>query len=256
MLQAHSPLWHYLWISPNVLLLVLGFFLWKQRKHRLYPVFFAFTIVGALEQLAIYVADVAPTVTPAAWWRVFWIGLLAEGLLKFCLIGEILAHAFFAYTSIAKLGKLLVGGVGAALVFAAAIAAARAPYDSRFGIVSGAHLLQQTIYITETGLLVLIFLFAAYFRIRLSRATFGIAIGLGVSACIHLATWAIASNGGLPDSNRVVLDFVNMATYHACVLIWFYFLLVPPKAAKKSAVSLPENNLALWNRELERLLHS
>jgi hypothetical protein len=81
-------------------------------------------------------------------------------------------------------------------------------------------------------------------------------MGLGVSACIHLATWAIAANGGLPDSNRVVLDFLNMATYHACVLIWFYFLLVPPKVAKESAVSLPENNLALWNRELERLLHS
>jgi len=45
-----------------------------------------------------------------------------------------------------------------------------------------------------------------------------------------------------------------MGTYHACVLMWFYYLLVPEKVVTKSAVPLPENNLAVWNRELERLL--
>ena len=45
-----------------------------------------------------------------------------------------------------------------------------------------------------------------------------------------------------------------MATYHLCVFIWFYYLLVPAKATVKPKVSLPENNLAVWNRELERLL--
>jgi hypothetical protein len=46
-----------------------------------------------------------------------------------------------------------------------------------------------------------------------------------------------------------------MATYHICVVIWIYYLLVSQKVAAKSAVLLPENNLALWNQELERLLH-
>jgi hypothetical protein len=46
-----------------------------------------------------------------------------------------------------------------------------------------------------------------------------------------------------------------MGTYHICVLIWFYYLLVPQKVAAKPAVSLPEDNLAVWNRELERLIH-
>jgi hypothetical protein len=45
-----------------------------------------------------------------------------------------------------------------------------------------------------------------------------------------------------------------MAIYHVCVLIWFYYLLVPEKIVTTSAVFLPENNLDIWNRELERLL--
>jgi hypothetical protein len=62
------------------------------------------------------------------------------------------------------------------------------------------------------------------------------------------------TNAGFPAYYRNLLNFLNMATYHACVLIWFYYLLLPQKSATTSAVSLPENTLAIWNRELERLL--
>jgi len=64
------------------------------------------------------------------------------------------------------------------------------------------------------------------------------------------------ANGGLAESpdKRVLLDFVNMATYHVCVLIWFYYLLARQEAAAKPPGSLPPNNLDVWNRELERLL--
>jgi hypothetical protein len=64
----------------------------------------------------------------------------------------------------------------------------------------------------------------------------------------------VIANAGLPDQTRYLLDFLEMATYHVCVLIWFYYLLVPRKAATKPAVPLPENNLEVWNRELERLV--
>ena len=138
---------------------------------------------------------------------------------------------------------------------AAAVAAGFAKKDTMFGIVTGAHLLEQTIYLVASGLLVFIFGFSAYFRLTPSRPVFGIALGLGISACVHLATWAILANGGLPTAKRGILDFVNMATYHICVLIWSYYLLVPAKTTVNLAVALPENNLDIWNRELERLVH-
>ena len=255
MLQPHSFLWHYLWVGPNVLLLVLALLLRRLRVHERYTFFIVFAVAIAIEQLTIYVTDVIPAVSPETWWRVFWAGLMFEGLLKFALVGEIFAHIFDEYHSVAALGKFLIRAVGITLVLTAAIAAAYAPADSLFGIVSGAHLLEQTIYLIESGLLVFIFLFSAYFSLRPTRPILGIALGLAASACVHLATWGIVANGGLPESQRVILDFVNMAAYHFCVLIWFFFLLVPQKVALKSAVALPENNLEVWNRELERLVH-
>jgi hypothetical protein len=255
MLQAHSLLWHYLWVAPSLLLLVLACRLWQRSLQRRYAFFLAFALASAVEQLTLYACDLMPSVTAATWWKVFWVGLFVEGILKFALVGEIFAQAFNAYASIAKLGTRLIRGIGITLVLAAAIAAGFAPKDSLFGIVSGAHLLQQTIYLIECGLLLFIFVFSSYFSIHLSRPVFGIALGLAVSGCVHLATWAVAANSGLPPERRIILDFVNMATYHVCVLIWFYYLLVPGRVAIKSIVSVPEHSLEVWNQELERLLH-
>jgi hypothetical protein len=255
MLQAHSSLWHYLWVAPNLFLLVLAVLLWRRGIVRQFPAFLAFAILGSVGQLVVYAADILPPVSAATFWRVFWVDLILEGILKLALVGEIFALVFGAYASLARLGKTFIRGTGIVLVFAAAVAAAYAPRSEAFGIIHGAFLLEQTTYLIECGVLVSIFVFSAYFHLTWPRQVFGIALGLSISACIHLATWAMIDNSGLPYSTRITLTFVNMATYHVCVLLWFYYLLVPHKVATKSAVPLPENNLDVWNRELERFVH-
>ena len=45
--------------------------------------------------------------------------------------------------------------------------------------------------------------------------------------CEHMATYSVMATGALPYNRYYLLDFLNMATYHVCVLIWFYYLLVP-----------------------------
>jgi hypothetical protein len=253
MLHAHSLLWHYLWVAPNILLLALAAVLWRSLRKQ-FPIFLLFAFATAIEQLAVYAADILPSISATTWWYILWASLLVEALLKFALIGEIFGHVFGLYSSLAKVGRTLVTAVGVVLVFVASVTAAYTPKNNPHWIVSGAHVLEQTIYMIECGLILFLFLFAAYFKLRWDRAAFGIALGLGLSGCVHLATWALMANGDLVGSSSIFLVFLNMATYHLSVLIWIYYLLVPQKVATTSAVSLPENNLAIWNRELERLL--
>jgi hypothetical protein len=101
---------------------------------------------------------------------------------------------------------------------------------------------------------VFLFLIAAYFHLSWDRLSFGILLGFGISSCVHLATWAIIANASPSDHARTLFAFLIMGTFHLCVLIWLYYVLVPQKVVKKSVVPLPEDNLAVWNRELERLL--
>lgn len=255
MLQAHSLLWHYLWVAPNLLLLLLALLLWRRKTAHQFPAFFVFAIVSSIGQLAVYAADILPAVGGRTYWYVVWGDLVLEGVLKFVLIGEIFALLFGSYESVAELGRTLIRSTGIVLVFVAALTAAYAPKSELVGLVAGANLLEQTTYLIECGVLVSIFFFSAYFHLSWPRQVFGIALGLSISACVHLATWGLIENGALLRSTRLFLVFANMAIYNLCVLVWFYYLLVRGKVAVKSAVPLPENNLDVWNRELERLVH-
>ena len=59
MLQAHSFLWNYLWVAPNVLVLSLGIILSRRREFRsAFPAFVAFAILCSLADLAAFAADV------------------------------------------------------------------------------------------------------------------------------------------------------------------------------------------------------
>jgi hypothetical protein len=254
MLQPHSLLWHYLWIGPHILQGVLALLLWRRGLHRQFPVFFAYLLYGAAEESVLYVMDVVPLGSETAWWVVFSIGLVIEGIFRLAVMGELFFHLLRSRPAIAKVGGRLITGAGAVLVLLATIAAAYVPVDSKQFVISyRANLLQQTLYMIECGLILFLFVFTAIFKLTWDRATLGIGLGRGISSSVHLATWAVMANG-VSNSNRILLDFLNMATYHVCVLLWFYYLLVPQKSVTTSAVRLPENNLDIWNRELERLL--
>jgi hypothetical protein len=248
-MQAHSLLWHYLWLGPQVLQIVLAVFLWHRGLHRRFPAFVTYLVFEAAEAITLYGMDVLPQVSGRTWWLTFCVGLVIEGFIRLAVIGELFLHLLRDRPAIAKVGSRLISVMGAVLVLLAASAATFAPLDrQQFAIGYRAHILQQTLYLIECGLIVFLFLFAAYFRLTWDKATLGIGLGRGISSAVHLATWAVMANGVLPHK------FLDFAPYHLCVLIWFYYLLVPQKKATTSAVSLPENSLATWNRELERLL--
>lgn len=254
MLQAHSFLWNYLWVAPNLFLWVLAISLWRRGLSRQIPAFIAFAVLSAAGELAAFVADVAPSVSALNYWRIDWMSLIVESFLKFVVIGEVFSRVFNPYPAVSRLGRNLVTGLGAALVLLSGLVAGFAHGDSTFRIVAGAHILEQTVFMIESGLILFLFLFAAHFRLSWDRLSFGILMGLGISACVHLATWSVISNASPSERVRTLFAFLIMATYHFSVLVWFYYLLVPGKVAVKSASPLPENNLSLWNRELERLL--
>jgi hypothetical protein len=254
MLQVHSPLWNYLWVAPNVLLLILCFYLWKRGLHREFPFFFAFALSNGIGDLVSYAADVLPFVSAMTYWHIVWVSGIVQGVLKLATIGEIFHKLFGPYASVARLGKVLIQVVGAVFVLAAAIAATYNPWGHSPGIMIGAAILQQSTFLIECGLFVFIFIFASYFHLRWPRQVFAIALGLSVSACVHLATWGLSTNGGFPLSTRVLLSTINAVVFHLIILSWFYYLLVPEGLSVQTPTPLPENNLALWNRELERLL--
>jgi hypothetical protein len=252
MLQPHSLLWRYLFLGPSIFLALLAVLMWRRGLHREFPAFFYYAIVECVGAGVLYATDVSPSVSAAIYWRSSFSFLVVETFIKFLVIGEVFTHLLRNYPPLGRLAKGLIGGVGVILVFAATVIAAYANPGS-FWLISATRILGRSVSVVQCGLILFLFAFAVYFHLNWDRATFGITLGFGVVASVYLAYWALMA-GWLFGKKSYLLDFANMATYHVCVLIWFYYLLLPQKSALTSAVSLPENSLAIWNRELERLL--
>jgi len=253
MFQPHSVLWHYLWVAPNLLLVVLASILWKQGLHKKFRGFYIYAWFQAVQWAVLYSIDLMPSVPAVDYWRIYWFGVLLESIVLFVLISDIFGDVFGSYAALARVGRLLIRWGGAFLLITATIVAAGAPIDNRTWLASTSQIMQEAMYIVVSGLVVLLFVSGAYFRLAWNRRVFGIALGLGITGCVHLATWAIRANFGVVRNSNL-LDIANLATSHVVVLMWYYYLLVPQKVAAKSVVALPENTLALWNRELGRLL--
>jgi hypothetical protein len=254
MLQAHSFLWNYLWVAPNLYLFALGVLTWRRGLSRQVPYFVAFALLNPTMDIGRFILDVTPAASADSFWIFSWGAIIVESLLKFLVIGEAFSRLLQLYPSLARLGKFLISGFGAVLVLLAALAAALSRDASAVRIVSGFHVLAQTQYIVQFGLTVFVFVFVAYFRLTWDRLSFGILQGFGLASCVFLTTWAILANTNVSDHGRTLLDFLNFATYHFYVLLWAYYVLVPGRVAARVPALIPEHNLELWNRELERLL--
>ena len=252
MLQPHSLLWHYLWIAPHALLALLALFMWRRGVHKEFPAFFLYAVFESVGEGIIYAIDVSPSASPTIYWWSYLCFLVVEVFIKLAVIGEVFTHLLRRYPSLGKLGKTLITAVGVILVFTATIIAAFTN-PTPFWLISATRILGRSLSVVQCGLILFLLIFATHFHLRWNRSVFGITVGCGIVASLDLAYWALMA-GWLFGTKTYLLDFLNMGTYHACVLIWCYYLLVPQKNTTTSAVFLPEHNLDIWNRELERLL--
>ena len=123
MLQAHSFLWHYLWLAPNVLNSILAVLLWRRGLYRKHPIFFCYLIVAAGKEFTMYALDISPRIDPLTWWKADWIGTIAETLVKFGVVAELLHQLLHPWPVLARTGRNLVSGAGAFLILVAAVIA-------------------------------------------------------------------------------------------------------------------------------------
>jgi hypothetical protein len=233
--SPHPFLWHYLWVAPHILLIVLAVLTWRRKICKLSPAFFAYLVFEAIQGLTLYVMDRLPSVSDNAYWRADIVSLFIEALVKLAVIWELYSHLVRPRPSVVRLGTRLIVCAGTVLAALAAVAAEYAPI-ANYAIVSHAQILEEAIYIIESGLLLFTFLFAAYQHLTWDRRDFGIALGLGISACVGLGVIAIYANR-IFFAGRYLLDFLNAGTYHLCVLIWFYYLLSPESRSPASVKS-------------------
>lgn len=245
-------LWHYLWIAPHLFLFGVAFGMWRKGLVRQFPVFFAYVVEEIVQFLVMYPMVLLPSVSALTFLK---FDVLAVGLstgLRFGVIHEIFAYAFRNYPALAAFGKPAYRWGSATLLMIALLAAAFVGGKDPQHTLAVLSVLSRTASFLQCCLLLALFLSSAYLALSLRNQVFGIALGLGVFACVDLAVAAIRSEYG--TQHTTALNYVTMSVYHLCVFIWLAYLWLPEKVPQFAVNSLPEHDLETWNQELQRLI--
>jgi hypothetical protein len=240
-----------LWIAAFLLQVAVTARIIVRRLFRDYPLFLAYSIKHILSFLTLFFLNQYGS---AESYRHFYIGWeVVDLLLKFGMIGELLAHIFASYKSIREWGTTIVRGTSVVLVLAAVMVAAFSNLADRQSFLSRFFALERSAEIVQGGLLFLLLGFCYALALRWKQPSLGIAFGLCVITCVNLAVFTLRAELG--GSHDQILSLTASVGYDLGVLVWLVTLYTQPRTVRSLArSSVPAWDVASWNQALMELL--
>jgi|SRR5215471_4547475 len=247
------PFFYYLWIAPHVLQMIVLLLVIRRKLYRQFPMFLLYTAFELFQFVVLFAAaNGAGNFTDEQYRNMFSLGSAISTGLRFGVIYDICAHMLRDYPGLNDLGRSLFRWATVVLLLVATGAAAVTHGHGVFNPVILLSVLDRTASIMQCGLVLLLFLFSRYFVLSWRNCAFGLSLGFGIFASVELATSAIRSQIGSIRADY--LDLVVMGAYHCCVLVWAFYLAMPERNTYDTPKKPPDDDLDVWNRELERLL--
>ena len=252
---------YYLWIGPHLL---LGLFLWiflRRGMQKNFPWFFAYVGYELVEFVVTFAISFPGGRNPAQSlnlyrWFVVW-GLGISSVLGIGVIYELVNRIILSCSPAADTLRSALRWSGAGLVLLIAIASSQmgGSQISGLGITRVMGVFQVLDFASsalEVGLLAFLFLFSRILRISWAGLPVGIAVGLGIVGSVELSAAGLLSVFG--PHRYALLDVVRLSGFHACVLVWLGYAVLPKREAKFSGALRQPSELELWDLELQRMV--
>ena len=97
-MHPHSFLWHYLWIAPHALQIIIVIVMMRRGLLREFPVFFTYTVFQIVEGGTLFILDHSAAVSGYQYWCAHSVGLAIDIVLRFAIIYEVFTSVFRNYT--------------------------------------------------------------------------------------------------------------------------------------------------------------
>jgi hypothetical protein len=244
-------LFYYLWIVPHILLAVILVLMVRRRLYKQFPSFLLYSAFELFQFIVLFAVFIRTGSLAGDQYRgVFSLGTAISTVLRFGVIYEIFTELFRHYNRLSELGKGWFRWATVILLLIG-VALAGTHGSGADGFLLIVPTLDRTVSLMQCGLLMFLFLLSRYFALTWRNRAFGIALGFGILASFDLANSAIRSQIGV---GSYLLDYLGMVAYHGCVVVWIFYLTAPERTTYRTPKKLPEDDLVVWNEELQRLL--
>jgi len=250
MISQHF-IWLYLWVAPHVLLAAVAGVMLRARRHRDFPVFFSYLLFEILQFCVLF------AVSRLEWHmsmyvKVDLLGRAGSIAFRFGIIQELLEAPVTHSAQLRRTMARMLRCAAAVLALLALVFIGSVYSWSLREMIFPAYAIDQTLNILQCGLLVFVFLWHRFLRLKMQDFVVGVALGMGLVAGLEPLLHALKDSRAV-DSH--VVDLVRMAVYHVSVLIWLYFAKANEVFTSDSAVaSFPDARK--WAVELGRVIWS
>jgi hypothetical protein len=236
-----------LWIAHPVLQLGVGAAMLRHKLHRTFPVFFSYIGFQILSFCLLYPMYQWGTYTYAQYFWFYWACAAVDLVLGFMVIHEVFQDVFRQYHTLKDLGSVLFKWAALVMLLVAFVVAASSPSGYEGPIVQAIVTVQRCVRVAQVGLILFLMVFSRYLGSSWRQRSFGISLGLGVSAAVELGTLAFHVSG---HASEVWVNAITVVADNVAILIWFTYVMLNRSAQAPEASSVASHR---WERGLAEL---
>ena len=180
-----------LWIAHPVLQLAVAAAMFRCKLHRAFPVFFAYICFQILAFCFLFPMSsqwVSASYTVFFW--SYWACAAVNLVLGFMVIYEIFLDVFRPYYTLKDLGSVLFKWAALVMSLVAFVVAASSPTGDQGPIVEAVITVTRCVRVAQVGLVLFLLVFSRYLGVSWKQHSFGLSMGLGLSAGVELGTLA------------------------------------------------------------------
>jgi hypothetical protein len=252
-MSDYGFLFKYLWIAPHIFQAVLCVLLVRRKLVADHPAFFSYSVWECFQFVLLLALYRYRGISDDQYMEIYLAGACVSSLLRFTVVYEVFRRLFRDYAVLTAFGRVLYRSSVVTLILASVILVAWTTRDTHNHVAIWVNVIDRMVSIVQCGLLVVLFATSRMLGFSWRNLSFGIALGLGLFASVQLAVVAIRAAYG-PATQIVFLNYLTMATYHVCVLVWLFYASVPERYAHFEPRALRDNALQDWNLALKRII--
>lgn len=248
---------YYLWIAPNLLLLITLLWIFLRNWQRQYRVFVAYLFLQLAYFVCGFTIDSLGARHPASRATYLWIlivGVVLSALLELGVLYQLAVALIFSRLTRAKQLRAVLRWSAGILVLLGVVIAASLAWTSPEHLLNISQTVNIAAYSVAFGLLLTIVVLAKVLSIPLRSLSAGIALGFGIAAAGEMAGSGVLSELGKNKNGYIAADLVRMSAFHVCALIWLIYVLVPNKQPLNDVSSISATDLESRTKELQRMM--
>jgi hypothetical protein len=232
-----------LWCLTPVLMTAIVASMYRRGLHRQFPFFFnyavfqivTFTVEFSLHKWVNY-------------YYVYWTFSALSVIVTFAVLQEIFKDAFRPYEALRDLSVILFRWCALVVLLVGGMWAITSWQGSQIdNVTNGILLIDRTMRMMQCGLVFFMLLFSEYLGISRRNVLFGISVGFGFFAAVHMLVAAALAHHTI--FSKHVLSRISGLAYAMTMLVWLAYTALPMK--ERGAVKATAAASQKWDYALE-----